>query len=104
MRIGAFLHPSVLLALADAACFPEHVIARPRSVRIAGLGSPVISMEVAPDTTSPVSRRLFRHKAGIPSQQSAKFSPCAETTLKNASRCLPRDDSQRLGVVGGGAA
>jgi hypothetical protein len=46
MRISAVLHPTVLLALADGGHFLQH--ADPRSVRIAGGRSFVISIGVAP--------------------------------------------------------
>jgi hypothetical protein len=50
MRIGAVLHPTVRLALADGASVLKHVNRpHPRIVRIAGFRSRVISMKMAPE-------------------------------------------------------
>jgi hypothetical protein len=59
LRISAVLHPAVLIAPAIAPASSSKEIAHPRSVRIVGLRSFVVSIEIAPagdESFGPVNR------------------------------------------------
>jgi hypothetical protein len=58
MRIGAVFGPAVLLAFVDGTGLMQHIIAQPRSVRMAGRLSFVISIEITPAEDESLCRRL----------------------------------------------
>ena len=88
MRIGAVLYPAVLLALADGASFLKHANRPSRIVRIAGLRSLVISIEIDSEydeSCGPSFVPAANTRLGFPLSTGQGFSH-SRTTVKNASR------------------
>ncbi len=78
MWVSAVLHPAVLLAFADVAGFLQRGDRQPRSVRIAGRLSFVVSIEITPAGTTPSALLLVPsgwHRAGIANVEGRPRSP-----------------------------